>query len=58
MVARGERVGEMGKMGEGEEIQASSCRMSKSQGKRCSIWNIVNGIATALYGDRWELHSS
>ena len=41
-------------MGEGEwEIQAFTYGMSKSQEKRYSIGNMVNGIVIALYGVRW-----
>ena len=48
---RGEGGG-MGKISEGEwEVQASSYRINKSQGWK-STGNKVNGIVTALHGDR------
>ena len=48
MVAKGERAGGMGKMGEEEwEIQASSYGMIKGTGDK------VNDVIIALYGDRW-----
>lgn len=44
----------MGKIGKGEwKIQTSTCGMNKSQNKKDSIGNIVNGPVIVWYGDGW-----
>lgn len=54
MAARGKGCWGMGKIREREwEIQALGYGMHKSRNKRRRVGNIVGGIVTVLYGDRW-----
>lgn len=51
-LARGERVGEMGEPGEGdEEVRISSYEINKSQDEKYTKGNILNDIVIDLCGD-------
>lgn len=54
MVARGQGLGGMEKMGEGECLPVMGGRSHREEGH--SIGNRVNGTVITLYGDRWQLH--
>ena len=56
MVARGEGYGEIGRMGEGSgSYKLPVMKCISHEDERHSIGNIVNGIVTRLYGDKWQL---
>lgn len=52
MVVIGKGHGGMDEIGQGEKGKTSKYKISKSQGLKYSVGNIINNVVTT-YGDKW-----